>query len=245
MVEKILHDLDPALGGLQDLKALQKGVVRTAGPQLMACTLLPDVMAAFGTAHPGVQVRLADCAVESMLARVGAGEADLGIGPERSTGPGIAVQDLFEMPLMVVFPRGHALETLTDIGWSDMREHPFIALQGSSPSASRWTCTGHCTDSPCVQHTKCASRPRHWAWSALARASRVCLPCAASMVRLHGLRMRPLHTPQLRCTFQGYRRASAWLSPAVPSFMEFLAALVASNGWDTGTNSSSGGIGSG
>ena len=245
LVEKILHDLDAALGGLQDLKALQKGTVRIAAPQLMACTLLPDVMAAFGAAHPGVQVRLADCAVESVLAKVGAGEADLGIGPERLTGPGIAAQDLFEMPFMVVFPRGHALETLASIGWSDMLEHPFVALQGQF--TERLSLDLH------LALHRLPLRPAHevaFMTTALSMVSAgqgitVCLPYATSLVQLHGLQMRPLHTPQLRRKFQVYRRGGASLSPAVASFMEFLTDFVASHGWGTGTTTTTSlGIGS-
>ena len=60
LVEKTLQDLDGALASIDDLKALRKGMVRIAAPQLMACTLLPDVIAAYRAEHPGVQVRLTD-----------------------------------------------------------------------------------------------------------------------------------------------------------------------------------------
>ena len=39
LIDKILQDLDGVLGGIDDLKALRRGVVRVAAPQLMACTL--------------------------------------------------------------------------------------------------------------------------------------------------------------------------------------------------------------
>src|SRR5690606_10038446 len=130
LIDKILQDLDGVLGGIDDLKALRRGVVRVAAPQLMACTLMPEVIAAYRREHPGVQVRLADCAVDGVLARVAAGEADFGIGPERGTGAEISGHTLFELPFMVVFPDGHPLAALPRICWSDAVEHPFIALQG-------------------------------------------------------------------------------------------------------------------
>ena len=236
LVEKILHDLDAALGGMQDLQALQKGVVRIAAPQLMACTLLPEVMAAFGAEHPGVQVRLADCAVESVLARVSAGEADLGIGPERSTGPDMAAQKLFDMPFMVVFPRGHALEALPNIAWTDVVKHPFIALQGQF--AERLSLDLHRTP-PALQ-----LRPAHevaFMTTALSMVSAgqgitACLPYAASLVQLHHLQMRPLHSPEVRRTFHVYRRASASLSPAAARFMVFLIDFVAAHSWSGSTH---------
>ena len=82
LIDKILQDLDGVLGGIDDLKALRRGVVRVAAPQLMACTLMPEVIAAYRREHPGVQVRLSDCAVDGVLAQelaqAGAVAAQLG-----------------------------------------------------------------------------------------------------------------------------------------------------------------------
>ena len=130
MVEKVLEDLDNALDSMADLKALRRGVVRVSAPQLMACTLLPEVIAAFRCEHPEVQVRLSDCAVDAVLTRVSAGEVDFGIGPERGISAEISGETLFELPFVAVYPKGHALAQLSRVGWSDAVKHPFIALKG-------------------------------------------------------------------------------------------------------------------
>lgn len=52
LIDKILHDLDGVLEEVAHLKALKKGVVRVAAPQLMASTLLPEVIAAYTARHP-------------------------------------------------------------------------------------------------------------------------------------------------------------------------------------------------
>ena len=70
LIDKILDDLDGVLDEVSNLKALRKGLVRVATPQLMASTLLPEVIAAFGEVHPAVEIRLVDCAVESVVSRV-------------------------------------------------------------------------------------------------------------------------------------------------------------------------------
>ena len=232
LIEKVLQDLDGVLHGLADLKAMQRGVVRVAAPQLMACTLLPDVMAAFGAAHPGVQLRLVDCAVESVLARVGAGEVDFGIGPERATTTDIATQELFEMPFMVVFPTGHALAQLARIGWRDVVQYPFIALQGQFTERlaldlhlARRELTLHSTHEVAFMTTALSMVSARQGITA-------CLPYATSLVRLHQLEMRPVHSPELRRKFLVYRRASASLSPAAAAFMDFLFAFVAAHGWN-------------
>ena len=60
LIDKILADLDGVLDEVANLKALKKGVVRVAAPQLMACTLLPEVIAAYRAEHPQVDIRLID-----------------------------------------------------------------------------------------------------------------------------------------------------------------------------------------
>ena len=223
LIDKILQDLDGVLGGIDDLKALRRGVVRVAAPQLMACTLMPEVIAAYRREHPGVQVRLSDCAVDGVLARVAAGEADFGVGPERGMGGDMAGETLFEMPFMVVFPSDHPLAELPRICWSDAITHPFIALQGQF--AERLSLDLHG-----------ALREITLMTTALSMVSAglgitACLPYASSLVRLYQLQLAPLHEPQVQRKFLVYQRSAATLSPAAQSFREFLLAYVASHHW--------------
>ncbi len=104
-IEKILHDLEGVVSEAGNLKALQRGKVRIAVPQLLAFTLLPQVMADFEALHPGVQLRMVDCAVESAMARVYSGEVEIGIGPERETNSDIEAAELFTLPLWWCCPR--------------------------------------------------------------------------------------------------------------------------------------------
>ena len=220
LVDKILQDLEGVLHGIDDLKALKKGVVRIAAPQLMACTLLPDVIAAFRQTHPEVQVRLADCEVDSVLARVASGSAD------------IAAQPLFEMPFMIVFPQGHALEALPHIGWSDVVQHPFISLQGQFTELLAHDLHGALRNLTLRPSNEVAFMTTALSLVRAGQGITACLPYAASLVRLYQLQMRPLHGPELRRQFQVYRRASASLAPAAAGFMEFLLTFVASHGWN-------------
>lgn len=232
LVDKILQDLEGVLHGIDDLKALKKGVVRIAAPQLMACTLLPDVIAAFRQTHPEVQVRLADCEVDSVLARVASGEVDFGVGPERPASADIAAQPLFEMPFMIVFPQGHALEALPHIGWSDVVQHPFISLQGQFTELLAHDLHGALRNLTLRPSNEVAFMTTALSLVRAGQGITACLPYAASLVRLYQLQMRPLHGPELRRQFQVYRRASASLAPAAAGFMEFLLTFVASHGWN-------------
>src|SRR5262249_4818991 len=58
LFDKMLQDLDGAMADIASRKALKKGMVRVAAPQMLSCTLLPEVIAAYREAYPGVQVQL-------------------------------------------------------------------------------------------------------------------------------------------------------------------------------------------
>jgi len=146
-------------------------------------------------------------------------------GPGRPAGP------LFDMPFMVVFPRGHALEKLPRIRWEDAMAYPFIALQGQF--TERLALDLHVAPQHLTLHP---SNEVSFMTTALSMVSAglgvtACLPYAVSLVRLHQLQIRPLHEPELRRKFQVYRRAQVSLSPAAEQFMAFLLRYVAAHGW--------------
>lgn len=227
LVERILQDLDGVLGGIDDLKALRRGIVRVAAPQLLACTLLPEVIAAWRSVHPGVQVRLADCDVEGVLARVAAGEADFGIAPERPAVGEMSSQLLFDLPFVAVFQPGHALDARKRVRWVDLIDHPLIALQGQFTERLS-------IDLHVALHERALHPTNEVAFMTTAlsmvRAGlgvTACLPYAGSLVRAFGLRMELLHEPILWRKVLVYERAASTLSPAAQSFKEFLCAQVA------------------
>jgi DNA-binding transcriptional LysR family regulator len=222
---QMLDDLDRALANIADHTRLRKGIVRVAAPQLMCCTLLPQAIAAYQADHPGIEVRLADCGVESVTARVLSGEADFGVGPERAPAPALLARELFEMPFAVVFPEGHALAACKQVRWQDLARHPFIALQGQF--------TERLQDDMHAALRDVALRPAHevsFMTTALAMVSAglgitVCLPYAEPLARSYRLEMRPVQ-PELRRRFQLYSRAQRSLSPAAESFAGFLLQYV-------------------
>lgn len=233
LIKKIVQDLDGALGDISNLKALKKGVVRIAAPQLMSCTLLPEVIAAYRIAHPDVQIRLTDCAVETVPARVLSGEVDFGIGPEREPTPEITAKILFEMPFMLVFPRNHPLEQQQRISWADAMHFPFITLQGQF--AERLTLDLHAS---LRDLTLNPSNEVTFMTTALSMVSAnlgitACLPYARSLVKLYQLRMRLLHDPGLTRKFLVFTRNGRSLSPAAQSVMEFLFGFVTEHAWNT------------
>lgn len=218
LLDKIVQDLDRVLAEVSDIKALKKGLVRIAAPQLLACTLMPEFVAHYREAHPGITMRLVDCRIEEVIPKVASGEADFGVGPERVVGCEVGAVQLFELPFMAVFPAGHPLEAQAEVSWAQLSAHPFITMQGLF--AERIS----------VDLRDVSLTPAHevaFMSTALSMASSglgvtACIPYAQPLVKLYRLQMRPLIDPVIRRRFFVVSHAGRSLSPAAHSAMESL-----------------------
>jgi DNA-binding transcriptional LysR family regulator len=130
LVQGVLGDLERAIASVADLRDLKRGVARIAGPQLMSLTLFPTVLAQHRARHPGVQARIVECLMEQLEEKVLVGEADLGVGPERTVGPDIELVPLMQVPVMLVCPSGHRLARARRVTWKDVVAQPFVAQRG-------------------------------------------------------------------------------------------------------------------
>ncbi|WP_377701242.1 LysR family transcriptional regulator [Pseudoduganella sp. UC29_71] len=225
LFDKMLQDLDGAMADIANRKALKKGTVRVAAPQMMACTLLPEVIAAYRAAYPAVQVMLVDCPVENVSGRVFSGEVDFGIGPERDPAAEIAAQLLFEMPFVLVLPVGHPLAGKDSVTWGDVNQHPLIALQGQFTERLL-------RDVALNPYNEVTFMTTALAMVNAGLGVTACLPYAAPMVKLYGLQMRLLREPELTRRFFVYTKSARSLSPAAQSFADFLFQFVQAHEWN-------------
>lgn len=222
LIDKILLDLDGVLDEVANLKALKTGVVRVAAPQLMACTLLPEVIAAFGKDYPNVHIRLIDCAVESVASRVFSGEVDFGLGPERDPNSDIDATLLFELPFHAVFPPGHALAARERIQWADLVDYPLITLQGQFTERLSVDLHNAMRELDLAPHTTVTFMSTALSMVAAGLGVTICIPYAASLVRLYQLEMRPLIAPEVTRRFHVFTRNGRSLTPAAASLRDYL-----------------------
>lgn len=221
-IEKILLDLDNVIEEVGKLKALQRGLVRVAVPQLMACTLMPGLMSAFRNDYPQVQLRLVDSLVEQVMNRVFAGEVDFGLGPERAPNSDIEAVQLFELPFMAALPPHHRLASKRTLRWTDLAGDPLITLQGQF--AERLA-----TDLGAAKRSVTLEPANEVAFMSTALSMvaaglglTVCIPYAAEMVRQYGLVLRPVVDPVVPRGFYVFRRRGRTLSPAAQRFHDFI-----------------------
>lgn len=227
LFSQMIDDLDGALANVADHTRLKKGIVRIAAPQLMSCTLLPEAIAAYRAEHPDIEVRLADTAVESVIARTLSGEADFGVGPERDPTPTLQARQLFEMPFALVFPQGHALEQQARVSWHDLSRYPFISLQGQFTERLLDDMHAVLREAPLKPAGEVTFMTTALAMVSAGLGVTVCLPYAQALTQLYGLVMRPLEDPVLTRRFFVYTRQGRSLSPAAESFIGFLFDYVA------------------
>lgn len=227
LVDKILHDLDGVLGEVANLKSLKTGLIRIAAPQLLASTLLPEVIAAYGLAHPDVRIKLVDCVVESVVSRVFSGEVDFGIGPERDPNSDITATALFEGPFMAVFPPGHALGKLPEIRWVDLMRFPLISLKGQFTERLSMDLRAAVRGLSLAPTNEVAFMSTALSMVSAGLGVTTCIPYAGSLVRLYQLEMRALREPVVSRCFFVFTRKERSPSPAASSFMDFLFRYVA------------------
>ncbi len=232
LFDKMLHDLDRAMAEIASRKALKQGSVRIAAPQMLSCTMVPEVIAAYRERHPEVQVRLTDCPLEQVSARVFSGEVDFGIGPERDATAEIEAQPLLEMPFVVVYPPGHELDQRKRITWSDVNRYPFISLQGQFTERLLRDVHVSFRELSLSPHNEVTFMTTALAMVHARQGITVCLPYAEKMVQLYGLKMRPLAAPALTRRFFIYTRNARAFSPAAASFAAFLHEFVAAHEWN-------------
>jgi DNA-binding transcriptional LysR family regulator len=234
LLDKLINDLDTVLEGVTDLKALRTGSIRIAAPQLMASTLLPEVIAAYSAEYPEIRIKLVDCVVESVMSRVFSGEVDFGVGPERDQNSDIRATTLFELPFMAVFPPGHPLGQLPVIRWSDVVDYPFISLQGQFTERLSGELRAAVRDLTLAPTNEVTYMSTALSMVSNGLGVTACIPYAASLVRLYRLEMRPLCEPELTRRFYVFTRDGQALSPAAQSFIDFLFKFIAGRAdWQT------------
>src|SRR3954453_7379769 len=81
-VRRVLNELSQGVDSVIDLRDKKKGVLRVSAPQLMACTLIPRVVARYRGLYPEVDIRLRDTLPEHLLACVQDGDVELAVGPD-------------------------------------------------------------------------------------------------------------------------------------------------------------------
>jgi DNA-binding transcriptional LysR family regulator len=233
LAARLLQDLDGALDTIADLKALKRGLVRIAAPQLMSASVLPEVIAGFKQQYPDIEIRLLDCMVEHVLSKVHSGEVDFAVGPERESSADIDAKTLFEIPFVVVFRPDHPLKKKKRVTWDEALSYPVIALKGEFTHRLRVDLHESLHDEALNPANEVGFMTTAFAMVSAGLGVTTCLPYASSLIHLHKLESRPLVDPVARRKFFVFTRRDRPLSPAAQRFSEYLFDFVNRQEWFT------------
>ncbi|MDI5981394.1 LysR family transcriptional regulator [Amycolatopsis magusensis] len=104
------------------------GHVRVATLPSLAAILLPPVVAAYGRAHPAVELSIEDALSGEVLDRVRAGAVDLAVTVVTEPLPDLEVRELAADRFCCIFPPEHAFAGSPALTWSSLAGEPFIAF---------------------------------------------------------------------------------------------------------------------
>ena len=231
LAARLLQDLDGALVTIADMKALKRGLVRIAAPQLMSASVLPEVIAGFKREYPDIEIRLLDCMVENVLPKVHSGEVDFAVGPERESSADIEAKTLFEIPFVVVFRADHPLNKKKRVTWDDALRYQVVALKGEFTHRLRVDLHESLHDEALNPANEVGFMTTAFAMVSAGLGVTTCLPYASNLIRLHQLQSRPLLEPEVRRKFLIFTRRDRPLSPAAQRFSEYLMDYVTAQPW--------------
>jgi len=116
------------------------GRLRIASFPTAGATLLPLAIASFRTAHPGVELTLAEGEPDEIAPRLRSGEFDLALlfefeGVGERLGAGLRRFELIEDPLHLALPATHRLARRRQVKLDDLREESWVQTSATSPCA--------------------------------------------------------------------------------------------------------------
>jgi DNA-binding transcriptional LysR family regulator len=132
--------METAEAEIEAIVAGRGGRLRTASFPTAGATLMPQAIASFRAAHPGVEVTLAEGEPEEIAPRLREGEFDLvalfefeGVGDR--LGSGMKRFGLLDDPLQLALPREHRLAKRKRLSLEDLSEESWVQTSSASPCA--------------------------------------------------------------------------------------------------------------
>jgi DNA-binding transcriptional LysR family regulator len=131
--ERLLSDLRDAVADAEGAVSAESGEVRVGFLHTVGARWLPERLARFLQAHPGVRFILEEGTTAEVASGVLAGDFDLGIlGPPPVNTPDLEIVPLFRERVAVVVPVGHRLSGRTSCALNELADEPLILPRSRS-----------------------------------------------------------------------------------------------------------------
>ena len=135
--QRILADVDLLAAELSDFTSGIVGVVRLWANTSAVTQFLPQQLAAFTQANPGIRIELEEKNSSDIVLAVLDGRADLGIFADRTPTLGLQCLDYREDHLGLVVPKNHPLSQRRELHLAEALEYDFVSLSEGTSLAER------------------------------------------------------------------------------------------------------------
>lgn len=113
---------------IEDIRDFRQGSLLIAGMPALALKFLPEVIATFITAQPGITVSLRARSSQAVLRHLSSQQFDLGFAALDTDHPAVRRRPICTAPMQAVLPVGHPLCRKDRLEPADFHEQPFVAL---------------------------------------------------------------------------------------------------------------------
>ena len=125
---RVMRELMEAQTALDELHGLKRGALRVGIVQTVNACVIPEIVARFSEAHPGIQVTCEEMAVADIESDLESGRLDLGISFLPTTRKSLTEQKLFAEELVAVVAADHALAKRRHVRMGELAKYPMALL---------------------------------------------------------------------------------------------------------------------
>lgn len=220
---RVLAELDGALAGAKSRAARETGRVTVALLPSLAAGWLPQVLASYQQAHPGIAVDIADVLSEPCIDRVASGTADFALAAIRADTPALQAEPFCSDAFYLVCPEQHPLaRRRKPLAVADLAGYPFIHLARNSSVRQYLEAAFH----PQGMHTLMEVEQLATVTGMVRAGLGISVVPALTLFHFQqpGVVTRPLPLPGLQRQIYLVRRRDQSLSAAAQSLYEWMVA---------------------
>jgi DNA-binding transcriptional LysR family regulator len=122
----VLAQVEAARAEMAERIGLRRGRVAIGTPPTVGTQLLPRALAAFNQTYPGIEFRLHEAGVQTLLDLLEAGLADIAIVTMPVEDPALTVAELFSEELVVVVGREHPLAERGSVPLEELQHESWV-----------------------------------------------------------------------------------------------------------------------
>lgn len=123
---QVLGDVDRLGRHMRELRQLGTGQLTIGAPAFVSGFLLPPIVLRFLTAHPGMQVRAVEDSSSNVIARVRAGEVDVGIVAGDHSFDELEVSSLSDQLMVACVSADSPLARRKILTWEQVFDEPLV-----------------------------------------------------------------------------------------------------------------------